>query len=108
MMLIILILESHIKTVQRGSLHGCFLSDFALRTIRRVLEGAANFTEMKGSEMAVAFVIPFWSASSTRARIKHDITQSHKRERKRDRTYIFNSANHARHIRTLYPLWKGA
>lgn len=35
-----------------------------------MLEGAANFTEVKGSEVAVAFVVPFWSASSA-IKIKH-------------------------------------
>lgn len=36
-----------------------------------MLEGAANFTEVKGSEVAVAFVVPFWSASSV-IKIKHN------------------------------------
>lgn len=57
--------------MQRSSLHGCFLSDFTLRTICCMLEGAANFTEVKGSEVAVAFVVPFWSASSV-IKIKHN------------------------------------
>lgn len=29
-----------------------------------MLERIANFTEVKGSKVTVAFVIPFWSASS--------------------------------------------
>lgn len=33
-----------------------------------MLEGIANFTEVKGSKVTVAFVIPFWSASSAKER----------------------------------------
>lgn len=63
MLLIFLFLKSRVRTVQRGSLHGCFLSDFTFWPICRVLEGATNFTEMQGCEVAIAFVVPFWSAS---------------------------------------------
>lgn len=48
LVLIVLLLQSRVRTVQRRALHGCLLSDFALWTIRRVLEGVANFAEMEG------------------------------------------------------------
>lgn len=70
LVLIVLILQSSVRTVQRGTLHGCLLSDFALGAVRRVLERAANFTEVKGSEVAVALVVPFWSASSVKKKMK--------------------------------------
>lgn len=97
LILIILFLQSRVRTVQRWSLHGCFLSDFTLGTVRRVLEGIANFTEVKGSKVTVAFVIPFWSASSEK---KRKINVSKKKINMKVKQKVL--------LRTLYPLWKGA
>lgn len=60
----VLIQQSRVRTVQRGSLHGSLLSDFTLGAVGCVLEGVADFTKVKGSEVAVTLVVPFWSASS--------------------------------------------
>lgn len=60
----VMILQSRVRTVQRESLHGSLLSDFTLGAVGCVLEGVADFTKVKGSEVAVTLVVPFWSASS--------------------------------------------
>lgn len=62
-----------------------------------MLEGIANFTEVKGSKVTVAFVIPFWSASSAK---KRKINVSKKKLNIKVKQKVL--------LRTLYPLWKGA
>lgn len=62
-----------------------------------MLEGIANFTEVKGSKVTVAFVIPFWSASSAK---KRKINVSKKKLNMKVKQKVL--------LRTLYPLWKDA
>lgn len=70
-----------------------------------MLEGIANFTEVKGSKVTIAFVIPFWSASSAK---KKKIDVSKKKLNKNSR-YIYKwNESEIKKVYTLYPLWKGA
>lgn len=47
-------------------LHGRLLSNFTLGSVGRVLEGVADFAQMKSSDMTVALVVPFRRATSER------------------------------------------
>jgi hypothetical protein len=50
-------------TAQLHRLRGGLVSDFALRAVGRVLEGAADLAEVEGRDVAVALVVPLGCAA---------------------------------------------
>lgn len=52
------------ETVQRFALHGSLFSNFTLGPIGGVLEGVADFAQVKSGDVPVALVVPFRCATS--------------------------------------------